>query len=325
MEKILNLIRIIFILLTISALIFFGAKKLDKKSIKKYGLFMSIFLLVFSLSGCKLIPSNIPANQNETSKKPDNIKIKSERLTKLNALSAWQKFKYLWKKLDNIPPKKREVQEYFNEHYDEYSGAIKQTEADSLKIELDETLENLKTISDENLISKKEIGLLDKISRERFQYMSWGLSSMVTRMMPSYFSINRDESIKDLERKIDVLLALKKNNTIDEKEFIQALENIQKDIEVFTMLNLINSGGSFYYSRLNYEKTTDIIFPTEKYINDFEKKYLEYQNLTKNQNTEQDLKEKEIMKTDYQNIKKEIEGTKAIFPSLRELIADLEQ
>lgn len=308
-------------------MIIFGVKKLNKKSIKKYGFFASILLLALNLTGCKLIPNEIPIDQNEASEKPDIIKPGSERLAKLNALDTWTKFKTFWKKLDNISPKEKNISgnNDTGKIFGEYSNSIDQAEISSLNAEMNETLKNLEMISNENLISKKEITLLNNICRERFQYMTWGLSSMVTRMAPSYFSVNRDESIKDLERKIDILLMLKKNNIINEKEFTQALENIQKDIEIFAVLDSIDSGGSYYYSSYKYGRTADISRPIESYINDFEKTYLEYQELMKSQNTKETLADKESMEQRYRTIKKDIEETKAIFPLLRELIADLEQ
>ncbi len=288
---------------------------------------MSIMFLALNLSGCKLLPAKTPFVQKNPVNETVRAKITSARLNKLNAQSAWQKFKAFWKKLDAVSPKEKSGSEESadREYFGEYYRAIDETKINSLRIEMDEMLKNLKEISDKSLINGKEIDLLDKVSRERFHYMSWGLSSMVTRMAPSYFSLNRDESLKDLERKIDVLWTLKTDDAVSEKEFTAALENIQKDIEVFAILDLIDSDGSYYNPAFKYGETAKIILSPENYINAFEKTYLDYQKMMEAQNTEEALKNKESIEQKYQNIKKEIEETKAIFPSLKELIADLEQ
>lgn len=274
----------------------------------------------------------------------------SERIKKLNETAEWKAFKGFWKELDLIEPKyeksgngpsdlmgeyidskkagelQQEMAKVFGyENYDDFRGEILFNKAidenlNPASLSPSSAASGLKELVQENKISLEEMKILAKVCDKRLEYLYYGFSSMMMRMMPSRALIESEKNIEDLEQKIDMLFKLGNSGKVSEEEFNTALANIQNDIKLFLVWDTVNSN----YSRLPYGyslydlsdgQRLEKIDAIEKRIDEY---YAEYKK-------EKEGRELSDMDDAYQKTKNEIEKMKNIFPALDELVADLER
>lgn len=335
MEKILNTIIITAASLLASTLLIIGIRKIEIKKYKKYGLFVSTILIALSLGGCDLLRQGdkkpavpIEANKPQKINELQDSNIKADRISWLNKTDEWKSFKAFWRQLDNIAPK-NETDDNVNgmkPYYGDYWQAISFDKAKSLKAEL-ETFSNAfssKSLAQgEEILSNTEIALLVSICTARIDYMSSDFSSMTSRMIPSPAMTGREDSIKDLEKRIDLLVELRKNKTIKEEEFQQALAVVKEDVKTFSVLEAITKHYGYYYRSVDEKKVRPDINTAEQYIDDFEKHYAEYLKSKKDGNTGYEYQEDLDKK--YEETKTAIKQIETVLPSLNEMINDLER
>jgi hypothetical protein len=129
----------------------------------------------------------------------------------------------------------------------------------------------------------------------------------------------------DLEEKIDILIELRKNKTIDEKEFQKAFTIIKDDIRTFSMLGAITEHYVDYYGEYSPEGNQLNANTVEQNIKEIEQHYAEY---TKKKNSGEisgdEYQYYGDLDSKYQETKKALDQVKEILPSLNELINDLE-
>ena len=320
MEKLINTIVIASATLSAFILYLVGIRKLEANKNKKYGLFMTTLLIVLGLTVNDAVSHSIP--KTDVSIKTSIVgKRESYRISRLRRTQEWKKFKKFWKNLDQISPKKK-VDSTKPINYGEYFGSIKIDKAKSLRKELTELVEGLKKLEKKKKMKSIEIKLLRRVCQERIMYMSTGFTSMVVRMMPPPVLLDKEKTIMSLERSIDTLIKLRKNKKISKKTFKQAITNIQKDINAFSILDILyNSYGQFYgYVDFKGINPRDNI---KKYIEAFEKHYSDFQ--TKKKQGKVKEKYYKNIEAKYKKSKKEIEEIKKISPSFNLLVVDLEK
>lgn len=334
MENVIRFIIVASALLTAMILLFLDIRELGTKN-GKHGLFITTLLAALSITGCNVSPkvdspadsANFQAGQTVQDNKAgtQNEAVQSERLARLSETQEWSKFKAFWKKLDQVEPKKKEDNAYIGEYY----GSITYDESENLRAELENLIAGLKKLKRKKMISSLEVELLDKICRKRIDYLYSGLQSMTSRMMPPPLLTDKENSISDLERHIDVLVELKKNGKINSEEFQQALSIVKEDIKLFSILDTLSESYLGYYSlplaaiREEEGKTGRVENIVEKIIAGFEKDYAGFQ--AKAETAQQAADTQKDIAAKYAETKKAIDKLKNVFPSLTELVSDLEK
>ncbi|MFH1236335.1 MAG: hypothetical protein V1685_05375 [Parcubacteria group bacterium] len=332
MDKIFNIIIVTSASIIASILVIMGLKKLKVHKYTKYGLFMSTLIIALTLSGCTLLEKieKTNTNENKQTTKTQIVENKSERMQLLNSNSEWRNFRTFWQKLDKINPPARTEDEtgaYFGEYY----NALTSEQAELLQNELISSINGLRNMRHlkELILSDAEIDLLEKICLERINYMSYGFSSMMMRMIPPITMTDKENSIKDLELKIDTLIELQNKGIVSSDEFTQALRIIWDDIELFSVLDTIASNYTLYYSGYSgsyYDygvNETGLLRTAQYHINAFEEHYQAYL-LDKKLGTENvNTYYPEDIENKYKKTKEEIEKVTAILPQLNELIESL--
>jgi len=328
MDKIYNIIIIATASIIASILVMIGFRKLKVNKYKKYGLFMSTLIIALTLSGCSLLEKTDKTNTNVKQDKatPQTVEYKSDRLKSLNNTSEWKNFKAFWQRLDYINPPEK-IGDSANDYLGEYSNAITQEQAELFKSELTELINKLRGMKQEEFIlSNTEIDLLEKICAERINYMSYGFSSMMMRMIPPITMTDKENSIKDLERKIDTLVELQGKGIVSSDEFTQALRLIWQDIELFSILDTIISHYTIYYPGSYYDygvNETGLQRTALNHINAFEKHYQDYLLDKKSGAENVNRSYPEDIESKYKETKEEIEKVKIVLPQLNELIQNL--
>ncbi|MDD5341799.1 MAG: hypothetical protein PHI73_00460 [Patescibacteria group bacterium] len=329
MDKIYNIIIISTASIVASILTIIGFRKLKVNKYKKYGLFMSTLLIAFTLSGCDLLEktdkTNTNIKQNKTT--PQTVEYKSGRIKLLNNTSEWKNFKTFWQKLDDIVPKNKTDDTALTTYYGEYADAITQEQAEIFKGELTTLINSLEGMTQEELVlSDTEIDLIEKICQERISYMSTGFSSMIMRMIPPITLTDKENSIKDLEFKIDTLIELRNKGIVSSDDFTQAQRLIWQDIELFSILDTISSHYTVYYANNYYDNgvnKTSLLRTAQYYINAFEENYQSYLIDKKSGTKNINIYYPEDIESKYKETKEEIEKVKIALPQLNELIQDL--
>ncbi|MBU0707221.1 hypothetical protein KKG41_02505 [Patescibacteria group bacterium] len=314
MDKALNTIIIATATVIAWVLFIIGIRKLKVKKYRKYGLFMSTILIVLGLSGCDIISDKITSENNNSIQ---NTEYLPDRIQKLNKQIEWTNFVTFWQKLDFIKP--NEGKDEFD-LFGEYYSAITTEDRENFLNKLAVLIESLKNMEmDEILITDIEIDLLENICQTRIEYMSSGFTSLLMRMMPPTTITDKENSIMDLERKIDTLIELRTDGKINEAEYQDALGIIKEDIEMYSITDTISTNYIYYYSSNLYSASANRT--SEDHINEFEDHYATYllNKVDANSNTyyPEDLDKK------YLETKKTIEEIKVALPNLNELVEDL--
>jgi len=334
MENVIRFIIVASALLTATLLLFLGIRELSTKN-GKHGLFITTLIAALSITGCNVSPkvdspadsANFQAGQDNKAG-TQNEAVQSERLAGLSETQEWSRFKAFWKKLDQVEPKKKEDNSIVGEYY----GSITYDESENLRAELEKLIAGLKKLKRKKLVSSLEVELLGKICRKRIDYLHSGLQSMMTRMMPPPLLTDKENSISDLERHIDVLLELKKNGKIKSDEFQQALSIVKEDIKLYSILDTLSESYLGYYSlplatiREEEGKTGRVENIVEKIIAGFEKDYAGFQAKAETaQQAQQAADTQKDIAAKYAETKKAVDKLKNVFPSLAELVSDLEK
>ncbi len=200
-----------------------GVRKLPGNWRKKNSFLFSV-LLILSFWSC------IPAQKAAA----DQFVIPEDsELDKLFSSREWVNLRNFWKSLNKIETSSSDFMNF-----------MEAEEMDLLFRELEEVKSDLQRLKESNLISDFEIELFTQVCIERIEARSMML--LLTRMVPPLFTMEKQEILVNLEQKIDVLIALKKNDKIDTTEYNAAMNNIKKEIPYIYVLSKIDD---FYINR----------------------------------------------------------------------------
>lgn len=312
---------------SLAALVLFllGIRKLKIRQNRKAGLFLTTIIIVLCLLGYH---QSGALAQDKNIKESSISKNDKKQIVGLVNTAEWQNFKAFWNKLDEIVPNKNKGKDEKEWAYlGEYTGAINSEERNELEKELKVLTSDLKRYEQKGIVNPVTFNLLERICIARLSYMAYGFNSMIMRMMPPPSLINEENALKNLERKIDSLLFLKKKDKVDNDEFAQALTNIQEEIKAFSILNTRNIYyGSFYSSdRHDRNGTSGKSYNIEEYIASFNKDFIDFQAGRKKEMSAEKEKYYQELIVKYEKTKQALEELKPVLPLMNELIADLEQ
>lgn len=303
---------------------FFGVRKLSATPIRKKSYFMTTLLLALALFGCNF---NISGG-NDINKDPmDNLinNGDSKRIKELNKTPEWKEYKTFWKDLDNVKPGKDAGVDGYMYAYREGEDYEKKYQlVESLRKKNEELKNSLKNLVKMDLLHPLEPTFLYELCDSRIQYIYYGKTSMMTRMMPSQGVTEKERSLAMIEFKIDTLINLEKKGKIDTAELKLAMDNILEEIKKANILGIIDYHKMLFHfpSRFynDQSETKDTVGIVDRTILDFNKSYKEF--MKKYDASKADNSQKEMYKK-YEAIKKELDTYIEIYPQFCELIKDL--
>lgn len=159
------------------------------------------------------------------------------RADALRENETWDQFKVLWRQLDDIEPKGGSGMPGIGA----YAGSIDSVRGQALSEDADRMLRKLE---EDQLLSKAEARVLRQITNLRIQNLVRGFTHlMMMHRMPPPYTTDTAASVERLERKIDELIALRKEGKIGTSELRLSLEAIQR--EAITLYVLGSLGHRF--------------------------------------------------------------------------------
>jgi len=152
---------------------------------------------------------------------PQNLDTARAELLATN--ESWAQFKILWRKLDDIEPKSGSGMPGDGA----YAGTMDSARGVALSEEADRLLRKLEQ---DLLLSTAEARFLRQLTNLRIHNLVRGFMHLMTmHMMPPPYTMDKAASVERLERKIDALLALRKEGRIGSSELRLSLEAIQRE------------------------------------------------------------------------------------------------
>ena len=290
---------------------------------RKPGPFMMALLIAFSLIGVnssgQSTGSPVKSARQHTEKYPES------RVLDLNKTPEWRDFKAFWKKLDLVVPKKKTEGELGD--VIEYHGSIDREEAGKLRNELKELVERLKRLEQSRILTPSERELFERLCTERINQMEQFPMSMITRMIPPPYLVRKEQTIGNLERRIDQLLELKKNDKIDQREISLALKNIQKEIEAFSAYDSVSRGWlgyHFMYADLG-GPAGEKNFSIDRLIEDNEKQYAGFTARKDSPDSSEAAPSFKEIEAKYKETRENLLTLKRAVPFINEAVLDLER
>ncbi len=308
MHKIIEHIIIFLAILAAGLLFVFGIRKLNLKKSKKYGIFFTTLMLILGIS-CQNGQGKNRKNSQIKLNMVNEMKINRTKLFKSN---EWQFFKKYWQKLDSIVANEKNNSIGIGP----YTNKLSTDEIKEYQKDLSQVFTYLETLIKKELISKEEGHLFQAISSLRLQYITSGFFSMLSHKMPAPMTITKENSIKDLEKKIDLLVVLRKKGDVKQAEFKKAFANIQKEIKNFSLYYLI--GSHFFYDIPVEFKLGN----ADEMLSNFKKSYEVYK---KRKEENESGKYSKELDEKYEKAKKLVDQLYKILPGLNQLVANLEQ
>ncbi len=330
------------------ALFLLGIRELRINRKRKHGLFISTAVMALYLLGPRYTGAAEPAKSVDKATLSQKDQLQIAELVKTK---EWQNFKAFWKKLDAIEPKKGDSKRDKIEIRDEgkYPGAISYEQREKLLKELETLTNSLAQVGEKIIGTTHDIivnpvdfptfrpagGWLQEICYSRISYLKIGFTSKLMRAIPDLSLLMRENSLRDLELRIDALLLLQKKGKVNQDEYTQSLGNIQGEIRrysIWSVLRLYYIHFPFPFFIRDYKGDKIINEHTVKpnniqdYAKLLEKDYVEYKARRK---TEQisEVEEERYKEMDeaYNKARQELEQLKTRIPIMDKLIADLEQ
>jgi len=147
----------------------------------------------------------------------------SDRAEVLGANETWARFKVLWRKLDDIEPKGGSGMPGAGA----YAGSMDSAQGQALSEDADRLLRKLE---EDLLLTTAEARFLRQITNLRIQNLVRGFTHlMMMHRMPPPYTMDKAASVERLERKIDELMALRKEGKIGSSELQLSLGAIQRE------------------------------------------------------------------------------------------------
>jgi hypothetical protein len=305
---------------------YLGLRKYTLSRFKKKNFFTTSLLIALALIG---FDSTGPVENNANNVQPDKMihTNDSTRIKALNNTPEWKEFKSFWKDLDNIQPGEKASHDAFMQSYvfREFEDYQKNHElGNSLRQKNEQLKIQLTRLVKPGLLDSMEPTFLFELCNQRIQYIYYGNTSMMSRMMPSPGTLEREKSIAMLEFKIDTLLNLEKKGSIDSLELKQALDNIITEVKTAGILGIIANHRMLAYFPdrfyINPDTTNNSITVIDRTVLDFQNSYDGFMKNYDDSNA--DDSQKQRYET-YVAIKKELDAYAKLYPGFCELIADL--
>jgi len=142
----------------------------------------------------------------------------------------WQAFKMLWRKLDNVTPTDTGyVPDFLNAE-----------EAGRFRNKLIVAFRELREVSEEIGIDSVELALLETLTFDRFDFLSYESRLLLTRMMMPPVSELTDDMLPQIEARIDTVIKLRESGLITGEEMDRAFGNMTSCIDTYCVLEVLN-------------------------------------------------------------------------------------
>ena len=142
----------------------------------------------------------------------------------------WQAFKMLWRKLDNVTPTDTDyVPDFLNAE-----------EAGRFRNKLIVAFRELREVSEEIGIDSVELALLETLTFDRFDFLSYGSRLLLTRMMMPPVSELTDDMLPQIEARIDTVIKLRESGLITGEEMDRAFGNMTSCVDTYCVLEVLN-------------------------------------------------------------------------------------
>lgn len=322
-------IIVLLAMLTASVLLFLGVREL-RTSRGRHGLFLTTLLAALGMAGCGGSARTAESAHDRPVPEPTLVPMPAEdpsqspQMTELAKTEQWADFKALWKKLDRVRPTKEGDEAFMGE----YVGSLTYEVAQGMREELDTLIDALRSPSMKKHIGDLELDLLQTITHKRINYLEYGLQSMMTRMVQPPMMMDKEDSIRDLEKHIDVLVELREAGKISGLEFEEALAIVEDDVKAWAVLDTLSESYQGYYSLPVHtilegrEGSGFSVSAAESLIAAFERDYDDFQD--KGVQVQQGGSTDKELAKQYEKAKEAVEELKLVLPFLSELVEDLE-
>lgn len=161
---------------------------------------------------------------------PGDMDVSGSFLTRSSALWSnpqWQELRRVWRKMDELT-------------VTEGAGLSSSEETRKLRIELDTAFNELGGVSEELGLQALEFELLRTLAYRRMDFISYGTSMPLTRMMPPPVYDQTAELVPVIEARIDVLVQLREEGVLTGSEMEEAFSDLRTTIDLFYLLESIN-------------------------------------------------------------------------------------
>lgn len=129
----------------------------------------------------------------------------------------WLAFKQFWQSLDEVTPNSQ-----FN-----YCFSIDEEQRQAFQAELESVTTGLDQLTDQGMLQEECRDMLLELSMVRIQYFQLDIS-FITRMIPSMLDSERTQSLESLERRIDLLVKMRRRGNLDEVETRIILKDLEE-------------------------------------------------------------------------------------------------
>lgn len=141
----------------------------------------------------------------------------------------WQSFKILWRKLDTVTPTDTGYAPDF----------LNAEETGRFRNKLDVAFRELREVSEEIGIDSVELALLETLTFDRFDHLTYGSRLLLTRMMMPPVSELTDDMLPQIEARIDTVIKLRESGLITGEEMVRAFGNMTSSIDTYCVLEVL--------------------------------------------------------------------------------------
>ena len=195
---------------------------------------------------------------------PDNS---LERAQMIIRQPEWPGIRSIWRELDGMEPG---PDGYAFGELDWEQANLMREKVTALGLRITAALET-------DGVSTREADMILAILRMRLDFMSTGLPSMLTRMMPPPIEYNKGDLIENLEAKIDTLLDLGRSGALSMQQVRASTESILETAVAISIIDAISSTYGYPYaydlSLISLQSEVDLLNMADFAINEMERHY----------------------------------------------------
>jgi hypothetical protein len=161
-----------------------------------------------------------------------------DRARMITGLGGWPGIRSLWRELDQMEPGDQG-----------YSfGAMEWEQANLMREKLNSLAFEMIAELEAANVSTLELELVTEVARMRLEMMSWGMPSMMTRMMPPPIEYDKGALVEDLEAKIDHLLELRESGMLSLDQVRSATGSILDTFVAISIVNVVSNDYGYPYT-----------------------------------------------------------------------------
>ncbi len=235
---------------------------------KRYGELTGAGMILL-LFGAQHASADPPA-ELESGEDPDVLEIPDSSLERAQMIirqQEWRGIRSIWRELDGMEPGP-----------DGYAfGELDWDQANLMREKVTALGFGITAALETDGVSTREVDMVLAILRMRLDFMSTGLPSMLTRMMPPPIEYNKGDLIEDLEAKIDTLLDLGRSGALSMEQVRVSTESILETAVAISIIDAITLTYGYPYSYdlslISLQSEVDLLNMADFAINEMERHY----------------------------------------------------